>query len=262
MGSQRAIGSLPVPWDRRHFLSSLTWKLYGASHLWLRPSLTSCLSSSHSRQLPALPAHPSPSVLLAPIGLLPKQTQRGHTAFCLTVPAPVSFAAPSGSILICFHAMGGEPHPWENIGAPRCWGHRGVPVPPHARCWSWGRAALLGMAGSEGCAGRGQGQRGDAQLHARGPAVPLPVPCSRSSPHGNELPFDCAFISSVFSFFFPLSEYTLCAVRPGSSLSCQLGSSRRAMDPRGGAGGSLHHPEGGFSKLQVVRGPGSYFGQG
>lgn len=117
-GSQRAIGSLPVPRDRRHFLSSLTWKLYGASHLWLRPFLASCLSSSRSRQPPALPAHPQP---LCPAGSYRPPTKanpEGTPPFRLTVPAPVSFAAPSGSILVCFHATEESPIPGRTAEPP------------------------------------------------------------------------------------------------------------------------------------------------
>lgn len=108
---------------------------------------------------------------------------------------------------------------------------------------------------------RGPGQRGDAQPDARGPAVPLPVPRSRRSPCGNELPFDCAFISPAF--FSPLFLNTLSAL---SDLSLLFPASVGAVwgdgPPGQHRGVSVHHPGGGFRKMQVVRGPGSYFGQG
>lgn len=63
----------------------------------------------------------------------------------------------------------------------------------------------------------------DAQPKACHPAVPLPAP-SHHFPHGAKLPFDCAYFSCIF-LFPSLSEYTLCAVTHGSSLSCPLGSS-------------------------------------
>lgn len=89
----------------------------------------------------------SPSVLPAPIGLLPKHTRRGHTAFQPHCACSCLFCC---SFRICprlFPCHGGEPHPWRNGRAPRCRGHCGVPA---LWCRSWGRAALLGTAGSEG----------------------------------------------------------------------------------------------------------------
>lgn len=48
--------------------------------------------------------------------------------FCLTVPAPGSSVAPSGSVLICFHTVEEELHPSGNGGVQWC----GVPAPAWA----------------------------------------------------------------------------------------------------------------------------------
>lgn len=163
MGSQRAVGSLPVPQDCWHFLLSpghcMEHHISG-SVLFSPPAFLALAAGSCQLCLLAC----SPSVLPAPISLLPKQMQRGHTTFPPHCACSCLFCC---SFRICpclLPCHGGEPHPWGNGRAPRCWGHCGVPVPPHARCWSWGRAALLGTAGSEGCARqRRQVRAGPAQ---------------------------------------------------------------------------------------------------
>jgi len=156
-GSQRAVRSTPVPRDHRHFLSSLTWKLYGASHLWLRPFLASCLSSSVAGSSACSPTAPlSCRLLSASYQSQPEGTRRLSASLCLLL-----------SLLLLLQDLSSFSSAPRGTGrAPPCRGHCGVPVPSRAWCRSWGRAALLGTAGSEGCA-------------RAGPAGRRSAPCSR-----------------------------------------------------------------------------------
>lgn len=200
-GFQRAIRSLPVPWDRRHFLSPLAWKLWS-----IAPPALSFPHLLHFHLSARSPAAPLSCRLLS----ASYQSEPGGDPppFHLTVPAPVSFAAPSGSVLICFHTAEEKPHLWGSGRAPwhRDQGHCRVPVSPHARCWSWGWAALLAWLGARGVLG-GEGPArtgllGDGAQPNACPMSPMLIPHSQCSLHDNELPFDCAFVSPVF-FFFP-----------------------------------------------------------
>lgn len=243
-GSQRAIGSLPVPRGRRRLLSSLAWKLYGALHLWLRPFLASCLSSSHNRQLPALPVHLQPFCPAGssrpPTKANPERTHRLSASLCLLLFLLLllrdlsSFAS---TLRRKSHIPGGmaEPHGAETGDTA---GSLSLPV---LGAGAGDRQRCLARPGARDVPGRG-GQARWVMLSLM--LVVQPCLCPSLAPAALPTVTSCLstvlFISpAFFSFFFPpppLSEYTLCAVRPGSSLSCWLGSSCWVVDPWGGAG--------------------------
>lgn len=191
------------------------------------------LSGSVLSSSPAFPALAAGSCWLCPLSrrLLsasyPSKPGGDTPPFHCTVPAPVSSAAPLGSVLICCNTT-------EESRVPR-----GMTEPCGARMGDTMGSLSLPRLG----AGAGDGQRCLAHLGARDVQdrggqscwamlrlmlVAQLCLCLSLTPatlsHSNELPFDCAFISPAFFSFIFLSEYTLCTVRPGSSLSWRLGS--------------------------------------
>lgn len=176
----------------------------------------SVLSSS-----PTFPALAAGSCQLCPLSrrLLsasyPSKPGGDTPPFCCTVPAPVSSAAPSGSVLICFNTT-------EESHVPR-----GMTEPCGARTGDTVGSLSLPRLG----AGAGDGQRCLARLGARDVrgrggqscwamlSLVLMVQsclCLSLAPttlsHSNESPFDCAFISPAFFSFFFSSLNTLFAL--------------------------------------------------
>lgn len=140
-GFQRAIGSLHIPWGHRRFLSSLAWKLYEASHLWLRPSfprlLPFQLSQPGSARSPA--ASLSCRLLSPPTKANPEGTHRLFASLCLLL-----------SLLLLLRDL--------SSFASTLWTKSHIPggtAEPHGA----GTGMLQGpcAAGSQACAGRRQG---------------------------------------------------------------------------------------------------------
>lgn len=99
---------------------------------------------------PALRALPAPSRPLCPeLFSASYQSKPGGDTlpFCLTVPAPGSPVAPSGSVLVCFLTVEEELHPSGNDRVQWHWaqGPGGVPVPTQAQCWSWGGQCCVAL---------------------------------------------------------------------------------------------------------------------
>lgn len=155
MGSQRAVRSLPILRDHWHFLSSLTWKLYGASHLWLRPLLTSCLCSSRSWQLLALPAHLQPFCPAGssrpPTKANPEGTHRLSTSLCLLLSLLLLLQDLS-SFSSMSRRRAASLEEWQSL---MVLGTLGVPCPSPRLVVELGTAALRGTAGARDVPGGG-----------------------------------------------------------------------------------------------------------
>lgn len=249
-GSQRAVRNLPVPRGHQRFLSSLTWKLYGASHLWLRPFLASCLSSSRSRQLPALPAHLQPfcpaGSYRPPTKANPEGTHCLSASLCLLLSLLLllqdlsSFASTLQRKSHISRGMA-ELH---DAGTGDTTGSLSLPTLSAGagdgqRCLAWPGARDVPGRGGQARAG----PLGDAQPDAHGPAMSLPIRRSHHSPRGNKLPFNCAFISPAF--FFPLSLNTFSALSDLALLfPAGWGAAAGRWTPRAAQGG-LHASPGG-----------------